>query len=165
MAQIANNYMPTYCTYICIYIISINSPYYIYSIFVCIFPAAPQTPSCCFHLLHTYIYLHIYKTAWTIFHLFATVIAPRPIDQEPSEKFSIGIVIVILTVIIIFLVGAIFCIVTRTKRARGSNVLDAFQYSFNPNTLGGNVDKHRPNGGGIKVSAMHSAHVCTFIHY
>ncbi|XP_036321548.1 uncharacterized protein LOC118735725 [Rhagoletis pomonella] len=80
------------------------------------------------------------------------LIAPRPIDQEPSEKFSIGIVIVILTVIIIFLVGAIFCIVTRTKRARGSNVLDAFQYSFNPNTLGGNVDKHRPNGGGIKAS-------------
>ncbi|EDW03009.1 GH10729 [Drosophila grimshawi] len=80
------------------------------------------------------------------------LIAPRPIDQEPSEANFIGVVIVVLTTIIILLVAIILFIVSRTKRARGSNVLDAFQYSFNPNTLGGNVDKHRPNGNSIKAS-------------
>ena len=87
----------------------------------------------------------------SLFFLLA-VIAPKPIDQEPSEENFIGVVIVVLTTIIILLVAIILFIVSRTKRARGSNVLDAFQYSFNPNTLGGNVDKHRPNGTGIKVS-------------
>ncbi|TDG47247.1 hypothetical protein AWZ03_006378 [Drosophila navojoa] len=80
------------------------------------------------------------------------LIAPRPIDQEPNEANFIGVVIVVLTTIIILLVAIILFIVARTKRARGSNVLDAFQYSFNPNTLGGNVDKHRPNGNSIKAS-------------
>ncbi|KAH8378402.1 hypothetical protein KR093_011154 [Drosophila rubida] len=80
------------------------------------------------------------------------LIAPRPIDQEPNEANFIGVVIVVLTTIIILLVAVILFIVSRTKRARGSNVLDAFQYSFNPNTLGGNVDKHRPNGNSIKAS-------------
>ncbi|XP_023175026.1 uncharacterized protein LOC111602263 [Drosophila hydei] len=80
------------------------------------------------------------------------LIAPRPIDQEPNEANFIGVVIVVLTTIIILLVAIILFIVSRTKRARGSNVLDAFQYSFNPNTLGGNVDKHRPNGNSIKAS-------------
>ncbi|XP_073823339.1 smoke alarm isoform X1 [Musca autumnalis] len=80
------------------------------------------------------------------------LIAPKPIDQEPSDENFIGVVIVVLTTIIILLVAIILFIVSRTKRARGSNVLDAFQYSFNPNTLGGNVDKHRPNGTGIKAS-------------
>ncbi|XP_068151340.1 uncharacterized protein smal [Drosophila tropicalis] len=80
------------------------------------------------------------------------LIAPRPIDQEPNNANFIGVVIVVLTTIIILLVAIILFIVSRTKRARGSNVLDAFQYSFNPNTLGGNVDKHRPNGNSIKAS-------------
>ncbi|KAH8404898.1 hypothetical protein KR222_009664 [Zaprionus bogoriensis] len=80
------------------------------------------------------------------------LIAPRPIDQEPNEANFIGVVIVVLTTIIVLLVAIILFIVSRTKRARGSNVLDAFQYSFNPNTLGGNVDKHRPNGNSIKAS-------------
>ncbi|BFF93412.1 uncharacterized protein DMAD_11272 [Drosophila madeirensis] len=80
------------------------------------------------------------------------LIAPRPIDQEPNDANFIGVVIVVLTTIIILLVAIILFIVSRTKRARGSNVLDAFQYSFNPNTLGGNVDKHRPNGNSIKAS-------------
>ncbi|XP_070145230.1 uncharacterized protein [Drosophila kikkawai] len=80
------------------------------------------------------------------------LIAPRPIDQEPNDANFIGVVIVVLTTIIILLVAIILFIVSRTKRARGSNVLDAFQYSFNPNTLGGNVDKHRPNGTSIKAS-------------
>ncbi|KAH8335765.1 hypothetical protein KR074_001051 [Drosophila pseudoananassae] len=81
------------------------------------------------------------------------LIAPRPIDQEPNDANFIGVVIVVLTTIIILLVAIILFIVSRTKRARGSNVLDAFQYSFNPNTLGGTADKHRPNGNGIKASA------------
>ncbi|KAI8038185.1 hypothetical protein M5D96_008874 [Drosophila gunungcola] len=80
------------------------------------------------------------------------LIAPRPIDQEPNDANFIGVVIVVLTTIIILLVAIILFIVSRTKRARGSNVLDAFQYSFNPNTLGGNGDKHRPNGNSIKAS-------------
>ncbi|KAH8298163.1 hypothetical protein KR018_010084 [Drosophila ironensis] len=80
------------------------------------------------------------------------LIAPRPIDQEPNDANFIGVVIVVLTTIIILLVAIILFIVSRTKRARGSNVLDAFQYSFNPNTLGGSADKHRPNGNGIKAS-------------
>jgi len=96
-----------------------------------------------------------------------TVIAPRPIDQEPNEANFIGVVIVVLTTIIILLVAIILFIVSRTKRARGSNVLDAFQYSFNPNTLGGNVDKHRPNGNSIKVSITHTTnkhiYICTYI--
>lgn len=87
-----------------------------------------------------------------MFFLFTlTVIAPKPIDQEPSEENFIGVVIVVLTTIIILLVAVILFIVSRTKRARGTNVLDAFQYSFNPNTLGGNVDKHRSNGNSMKV--------------
>uniref|UniRef100_A0A1A9W2L0 Discoidin domain-containing protein n=1 Tax=Glossina brevipalpis TaxID=37001 RepID=A0A1A9W2L0_9MUSC len=80
------------------------------------------------------------------------LIAPKPIDQEPSEENFIGVVIVVLTTIIILLVAVILFIVSRTKRARGSNVLDAFQYSFNPNTLGSNVDKHRANGTSIKAN-------------
>lgn len=96
---------------------------------------------------------HLSTTSSSIyFRLYFLVIAPKPIDQEPSEENFIGVVIVVLTTIIILLVAVILFIVSRTKRARGSNVLDAFQYSFNPNTLGGNVDKHRPNGNGIKVS-------------
>lgn len=86
-----------------------------------------------------------------LFSASIAVIAPRPIDQEPNDANFIGVVIVVLTTIIILLVAIILFIVSRTKRARGSNVLDAFQYSFNPNTLGGNVDKHRPNGNSIKV--------------
>ncbi|KAH8385750.1 hypothetical protein KR009_002651 [Drosophila setifemur] len=81
------------------------------------------------------------------------LIAPRPIDQEPNDANFIGVVIVVLTTIIILLVAIILFIVSRTKRARGSNVLDVFQYNFNPNTLGGNADKHRPNGNSIKASA------------
>ncbi|XP_037731519.1 uncharacterized protein LOC119562399 isoform X1 [Drosophila subpulchrella] len=80
------------------------------------------------------------------------LIAPRPIDQEPNDANFIGVVIVVLTTIIILLVAIILFIISRAKRARGSNVLDAFQYSFNPNTLGGNVDKHRHNGNSIKAS-------------
>jgi len=82
---------------------------------------------------------------------FIAVIAPRPIDQEPNDANFIGVVIVVLTTIIILLVAIILFIISRAKRARGSNVLDAFQYSFNPNTLGGNVEKHRHNGNSIKV--------------
>lgn len=98
-----------------------------------------------------------------LFSLFSVVvavavIAPRPIDQEPNEANFIGVVIVVLTAIIVLLVAVILFIVSRTKRARGSNVLDAFQYSFNPNTLGGNVDKHRPNGNSIKVRAHTHTH-------
>ncbi|XP_043947525.1 uncharacterized protein LOC108024892 isoform X2 [Drosophila biarmipes] len=80
------------------------------------------------------------------------LIAPRPIDQEPNDANFIGVVIVVLTTIIILLVAIILFIISRAKRARGSNVLDAFQYSFNPNSLGGNVDKHRQNGSSIKAS-------------
>ncbi|XP_036678481.3 uncharacterized protein smal isoform X1 [Drosophila suzukii] len=80
------------------------------------------------------------------------LIAPRPIDQEPNDANFIGVVIVVLTTIIILLVAIILFIISRAKRARGSNVLDAFQYSFNPNTLGGNVEKHRHNGNSIKAS-------------
>lgn len=93
------------------------------------------------------------------------VIAPRPIDQEPNEANFIGVVIVVLTAIIVLLVAVILFIVSRTKRARGSNVLDAFQYSFNPNTLGGNVDKHRPNGNSIKVSIHTHIHIDIYYIY
>lgn len=96
------------------------------------------------------------------FIVVVAVIAPRPIDQEPNEANFIGVVIVVLTAIIVLLVAVILFIVSRTKRARGSNVLDAFQYSFNPNTLGGNVDKHRPNGNSIKVSTH--THTRTHTH-
>ncbi|XP_055850149.1 discoidin domain-containing receptor 2-like isoform X2 [Episyrphus balteatus] len=63
------------------------------------------------------------------------IISPKPIDQEPEPNF-VGAIIAILTTIILLLVAAILLIIAKNKRARGSNVLDAFQHTFNPDSLG-----------------------------
>lgn len=78
------------------------------------------------------------------------VISPKPIDQEPDSTSFVGVLITILTTIILLLVVIILAIIARNKRGRGSNVLDAFQHNFNPDTLGG-VDNKRLNGSDMKV--------------
>ncbi|XP_037957369.1 discoidin domain-containing receptor 2 [Teleopsis dalmanni] len=76
------------------------------------------------------------------------IISPKPIDQEADSSF-VGVIITVLTTIILLLVVVILLIIARNKRGRGSNVLDAFQHNFNPDTLGG-ADK-RLNCNGMKV--------------
>ncbi|KNC30967.1 hypothetical protein FF38_12017, partial [Lucilia cuprina] len=81
-----------------------------------------------------------------------SVIAPKPIDQEPDSSF-VGILITVLTTIILLLVAIILAIIARNKRGHGGNVLDAFQHNFNPDTLGG-VDNKRLNCNGMKAVTM-----------
>ncbi|KAH8325709.1 hypothetical protein KR067_004847 [Drosophila pandora] len=77
------------------------------------------------------------------------VISPKPIDhREPGSSF-IGIIITVLATIIFLLAAIILLIVARKKRGR-SNVLDAFQHNFNPDTLG-DVDKRLSGNGVLKV--------------
>lgn len=87
-----------------------------------------------------------------LFLFLFTVIAPKPIDQEPDSSF-VGVLITVLTTIILLLVAIILAIIARNKRGHGGNVLDAFQHNFNPDTLGG-VDNKRLNCNGMKVSKL-----------
>ncbi|XP_055385596.1 discoidin domain-containing receptor 2-like isoform X2 [Condylostylus longicornis] len=77
------------------------------------------------------------------------IISPKPIDQEPESSF-VGVIIAALTTIILLLVAIILFIIAKNRRARGSNVLDAFQHNFNSDGLG--VDKRINSNMKVKLA-------------